>query len=98
SELAQASATAPCPQLGLINDRDTRHGFASVKNRCYALMTPLEVTFSQQDTFCLYNAHTRCPILTGEIRSPHVPIDTEAEAAQRAKRAGSRLTGRLNKR
>jgi hypothetical protein len=93
--LSQPVETDPCPHLGLVTDHETRHGFASVKNRCYALESPLEVTFAQQDNTCLCRAHTQCLIFTGKLRSPRVPIHTQAEAAPGAKRRGPRwLTGR----
>lgn len=73
-----------CPHLGLKTDRDTRHGFASVYNRCYARGTAIEVTTRQQVNFCLRASHHQCPVFTGALRAPKEPIDTDPQPARQA--------------
>ena len=76
-------APNPCPHLGLKADRETRHGFVSANNRCYARNTPLEVTVRQQTNFCLRDNCRRCPVFTGALRSPKEPINTDPSPGRR---------------
>ena len=82
----QPVATDSCPKLGLRTDRETRHGFASANNRCYARNVALDVTKSQQAHYCLRDSHQRCPVFTGALRSPKEPINTDSDPARRDRR------------
>ena len=65
-----------CPQLGLGADRATQHAFPSEANRCYRVAAPALVSFAQQRKFCLSGEYAACPIFTGALTNPTVPIDT----------------------
>jgi hypothetical protein len=75
-ELTPTIAGPVCAHLGLHTDQATRHAFPSEANRCYRLPTPAELTFEQQRSYCLSGAHNNCPIFTGQLVNPAVPIDT----------------------
>ena len=76
-------AADPCPHLGLRSDRETRHGYASANNRCYAHHAALEVTLTQQTNICLRDSYRQCPVFTGALRSPKEPINTDPSPARR---------------
>jgi len=66
-------ATNICPRLGLEYDSHSRHGFASNLNACFAA-NGAEIALDYQNAYCLTDAHGRCAIYTGQIKSPKVPI------------------------
>ncbi len=75
-ELTPTIAGPVCAKLGLQTDRATRHAFPSDANRCFGLGAPAEVSFEQQRTYCLSGAHAACPVFTGQLLNPILPIDT----------------------
>jgi hypothetical protein len=40
------------------------------------LAAPAEVSLEQQRRYCLGGAHVACPIFTGQLLNPALPIDT----------------------
>jgi hypothetical protein len=99
-ELTPTIAGPVCPNLGLLTDHATRHAFPSDANRCLGLSSPAEVTNEQQRQYCLGGAHTACPIFTGQLLNPVMPIDPSTVLPSELKPAkgfGQRM-GRLFRR
>lgn len=51
-----------CPCLGLMDDPDTAHAFASPLNRCYRGKTLISISTTQQESYCLTTEYSRCPV------------------------------------
>jgi len=81
AENLEADPGAPCPRLGLAADSETRHVFTSPDNRCYVLASPAEIAFAYQGAYCLTSAHVRCPVFTGRVLTPKLPIGEQAGRA-----------------
>lgn len=63
-----------CPRLGLESDPTSRHGFASAINYCYNVQPPAEIASDHQTTYCLRADYAQCPVYTGRIKKPRLPI------------------------
>jgi hypothetical protein len=63
-----------CPHLGTEDGFDSHFGYPSRGNRCWRSGTHSQVTLDHQETFCLGENHTSCPIYLQEpdrIRVAH---------------------------
>lgn len=51
-----------CPFLGRADDRETAFAFGSPGNRCYKTDNPVSIALSHQNTYCLGDNYTQCPV------------------------------------
>jgi LysM repeat protein len=63
-----------CPFLAAARDPDSVLNYTSPENRCYKLGDPVEVTANYQAEYCLRARHWFCPVYTGAIKRPPLPI------------------------
>jgi hypothetical protein len=66
-----------CPFLAAANDPDSVLSYPSTMNRCQKLGDPVEVTPEFQAEYCLRARHWFCPVYTGGVRRPPLPIRAE---------------------
>lgn len=66
-----------CPFLAAASDPDSVLNYASPENRCHKLGDPVEVTAEYQAEYCLRARHWFCPVYTGALKRPPLPIQAE---------------------
>lgn len=66
-----------CPRLGLWEDADSRCAFPFPGNCCYRLASPVGIALDYQSKYCLTGEHVKCPVFSGRVKSPHVPIGSQ---------------------
>ncbi len=75
-----------CPFLAAASDPDSVLNYASPQNRCHKLGDPVEVTADYQAEYCLRARHWFCPVYTGALKRPPLPIHAEVVAPGDASR------------
>lgn len=76
-----------CPFLAASHDPDSVLNYPSAANVCTKLGDPQPVASDHQAGYCLRARHWFCPVYTGAIRQPPVPIQIEPEAEATVPRA-----------
>jgi LysM repeat protein len=65
-EPGEEEFSAICPYVGLADDADSHATYATDAHRCYRLPTPTRIALGHQETYCLEDNHTACPVFRGE--------------------------------
>ena len=69
-----------CPFLAASHDPDSVLNYPSAANVCTKLGEPHPVANEHQAGYCLRARHWFCPVYTGAIKQPPIPIQIEADA------------------
>ena len=69
-----------CPFLAASHDPDSVLNYPSAANVCTKLGEPQPVANEHQAGYCLRARHWFCPVYTGAIKQPPIPIQIEADA------------------
>ncbi len=64
--VGQDEFPAVCPYLGLADDADSHATYATEAHRCYRLPSPTRIATGHQESYCLGESHTQCPVYRGE--------------------------------
>lgn len=89
-----------CPFLAAANDPDSVFNYPSADNRCSKLGGQLPISSNYQLGYCLRTRHWFCPVFTGEVKKPPVPIRFEGPLSDSAKNivlSGTPSTPRLDR-
>ncbi len=71
-----------CPFLAAARDPDSVLNYPSPENRCHKLSDALPVTAEYQAEYCLRARHWFCPVYTGAVKRPPIPIRAEGTLAK----------------
>ncbi len=74
-----------CPFLASINDPDSVYNYPSEENRCGKPGGQLPIASDYQLAYCLRTRHWFCPVFTGAVKKPPVPIRFEGSLGEIAK-------------
>ena len=102
-ELGEEEFSAICPYLGLVDSADSHATYATDANRCYRLPNPTRIAIRHQETYCLEDNHTACPVFRGEGIPRHQPAAVaavppkgrERSSAGRTQPLGGRVSMRV---
>lgn len=83
--VGQDEFPAVCPYLGLADDADSHATYATEAHRCYRLPSPTRIATGHQESYCLGEGHTECPVYRGEgipkTSPPPAAVPPRAEQA-----------------
>lgn len=68
---ALRGAVAHCPHLGIVDDPATAFAFATPANHCFSSRRPDTIELHHQQSFCLTDRHTACPLYQEAINNAH---------------------------
>ncbi len=68
-----------CPFLVAASDPDSVLNYPAAENACVKLGKPLSVSPDYQANYCLRTRHWFCPVFTGSVKQPPVPICFEEQ-------------------
>ncbi len=72
-----------CPGLGLVYDQSDHRMFTNPLHYCYYQAKPDTILSAHQETYCLTENHTHCPIYLKKIQS--IPLQATPTAAETQK-------------